>query len=61
MSDAAVAKVAFTVRKLSQGGVEVFFEGDGEIPRRHICDFRSDDEARMWIAENTTKPAQPSP
>lgn len=61
MSDAVGSKVAFTVRKLSHGGVEVFFEGDSEMPRRHICDFRSDDEAWMWIAENTAKPAQPSP
>lgn len=60
MSDASVSKDLFTVRKLSHGGFEVLVEGDEDTPRRHVCDFRSDYEARMWIAENTIQPAQTS-
>jgi hypothetical protein len=60
MSNAPVRRIAFMVRKLSHGGVEVLLEGDSDTPRRHVCDFRSDYEARMWIAENSTEPTPPS-
>ncbi len=48
----------FTVRKLKYGGYEVLMEGDREIPRRHICDFRSEYEARLWIRENAVLTAR---
>lgn len=58
MSNPSTFEATFTIRKLNQGGVEVLLEGDSDVPRRHICDFRSDDEARMWIAENVAKSTQ---
>lgn len=60
MSTRSVPDSFFTIRKLRHGGVEVLLEGETDMPRRHICDFRSDYEARMWIAENVAKETQPS-
>jgi hypothetical protein len=45
-------ETVFTVRKLKYGGYEVLREGDADVPRRHVCDFRSEFEAKNWIKEN---------
>jgi hypothetical protein len=42
----------FTVRKLKHGGYEVLVEGDPDMPRRHVSDFRSESEAKIWIEEH---------
>lgn len=43
----------FSVKKLKYGGYELVFHRDGGS--QHICDFRSEDEARSWIRENGAK------
>jgi hypothetical protein len=40
----------FSVKKLKYGGYELVLNRDGR--NQHICDFRSEDEARSWIREN---------
>ena len=40
----------FSVTKLKYGGYELVLRRDGR--NQHICDFRSEDEARSWIGEN---------
>jgi hypothetical protein len=43
----------FTVRQLKYGGYEVLMKADDpDSPRRHVCDFRSEYEAKAWISEN---------
>lgn len=43
----------FRVTKLKYGGYELVLHRDGQ--NRHICDFRSEDEAKIWIRENAAK------
>lgn len=43
----------FSVKKLKYGGYELLLHRDGRS--QHICDFRSEDEARIWIRENGAK------
>jgi hypothetical protein len=43
----------FSVKKLKYGGYELVLHRDGR--NQHICDFRSEDEANIWIHENATK------
>jgi hypothetical protein len=43
----------FSVKKLKYGGYELVLKRDGG--NRHICDFRSEDEANIWINENGAK------
>ena len=43
----------FTVKKLKHGGYELILRRDGR--NQHICDFRSEDEARIWVRENGAK------
>ena len=53
LSDLHRSETVFTVRKLKYGGYEVLEEGDDpDTPRRHVCDFRSEYEAKTWIKEN---------
>jgi hypothetical protein len=40
----------FSVKKLKYGGYELVLKRDGR--NQHICDFRSEDEAKIWIREN---------
>lgn len=40
----------FSVKKLKYGGYELVLKRDGRS--QHICDFRSEDEAKIWIREN---------
>ena len=49
------AEAIFTVKKLKYGGFEVLVKPDNEYPSRHICDFRTEVEARLWIRENAHK------
>ncbi|HEY1504200.1 MAG TPA: hypothetical protein VGF92_07860 [Stellaceae bacterium] len=44
----------FSVTKLKYGGYELVLHRDGGN-RQHICDFRSEDEAKIWIRENGAK------
>ena len=43
----------FTLKKLKYGGYELVLRRDGR--NQHICDFRSEDEAKSWIRENGAK------
>ena len=43
----------FSVKKLKYGGYELVLKRDGR--NQHICDFRSEDEAKIWIRENGAK------
>jgi hypothetical protein len=43
----------FRVKKLKYGGYELVLHRDGRS--QHICDFRSEDEAKVWIRENGAK------
>jgi hypothetical protein len=43
----------FSVNKLKYGGYELLLKRDGR--NQHICDFRSEDEAEIWIHENGAK------
>lgn len=43
----------FRVKKLKYGGFELVLHRDGR--NQHICDFRSEDEAKSWIRENGAK------
>jgi hypothetical protein len=43
----------FRVKKLKYGGYELVLHRDGG--NQHICDFRSEDEAKIWIRENGAK------
>lgn len=43
----------FSVKKLKYGGYELLLHRAGR--NQHICDFRSEDEARMWIREHGAK------
>jgi len=43
----------FSVKKLKYGGYELVLRRDGR--NQHICDFRSEDEAAIWIRENGAK------
>ena len=43
----------FSVKKLKYGGYELVLKRAGG--NQHICDFRSEDEARIWIHENGAK------
>ena len=52
MANAPHSQVTFTIRELKYGGYEVLAESDANIPRRHVCDFRSEFEAKTWISEN---------
>jgi hypothetical protein len=45
----------FVVKKLKYGGYELVFKGDREAYARHISDFRSEDEAKIWVSENAAK------
>jgi hypothetical protein len=45
----------FVVKKLKYGGYELVFKGDREAYAQHICDFRSEDEAKIWVRENVAK------
>jgi hypothetical protein len=49
------AEAIFTVKKLKYGGFEVLVKPDDDYPSRHICDFRTEGEARSWIRENAHK------
>jgi hypothetical protein len=40
----------FSVKKLKYGGYELVLHRDGR--NQHICDFRSEDEAKIWIREH---------
>ena len=40
----------FSVKRLKYGGFELILHRDGR--NQHICDFRSEDEAKIWIREN---------
>jgi hypothetical protein len=40
----------FSVKKLKYGGYELILKREGST--QHICDFRSEDEANIWIREN---------
>lgn len=53
LGDLRQPEMVFTVRKLKHGGYEVLMEGDPDMPRRHVSDFRSEYEAKTWIAENS--------
>lgn len=47
------ANSPFSVKKLKYGGYELVLKrGDRS---QHICDFRSEDEAKNWIRENGAK------
>lgn len=54
LGDLRQSDTVFTVRKLKYGGYEVLMEGDPDMPRRHVSDFRSENEAKIWIAENSS-------
>ena len=43
----------FSVKKLKYGGYELVLHREGR--NQHICDFRSEDEAKIWIRENGAK------
>ena len=43
----------FSVKKLKYGGYELVLKRNGR--NQHICDFRSEDEAKIWIRENGAK------
>ena len=45
----------FVVKKLKYGGYALVLKRDLERGERHICDFRSEDEAKIWIHENGAK------
>jgi len=48
--NSASANSPFKVKKLKYGGYELVLHRDGRS--QHICDFRSEDEAKIWIREN---------
>jgi hypothetical protein len=56
--DIGASEAAFRVRKLKYGGYEVLAERDPEMPHRHVCDFRSEYEARAWVEENALASAR---
>ncbi len=43
----------FSVKKLKYGGYELVLHREGR--NQHICDFRSEDEAKIWVRENGAK------
>ena len=45
----------FIVKKLKYGGYELVLKGTRAGENQHICDFRSEDEATIWIRENAAK------
>ena len=45
----------FIVKKLKYGGYELVLRSNRAGESRHICDFRSEDEAKIWIRENAAK------
>jgi hypothetical protein len=45
----------FLVKSLKYGGYEVLIKEAIDYPARHICDFRTEYEARMWIIEHQPK------
>jgi hypothetical protein len=46
---------AFIVKKLKYGGCALVLRGRTESQNQHICDFRSEAEARLWLHENAAK------
>jgi hypothetical protein len=51
--NSAPSNSPFKVKKLKYGGYELVLLRDGRS--QHICDFRSEDEAKNWIRENGEK------
>ena len=45
----------FIVKKLEQGGCALVLRRSDERQNQHICDFRSEAEAKIWIRENAAK------
>lgn len=43
----------FSVKKHKYGGYALVLHRDGR--NQHICDFRSEDEAKIWVRENGAK------
>jgi len=43
----------FSVKKLKYGGYELVLKRNDR--NQHICDFHSEDEAKIWIRENGAK------
>jgi hypothetical protein len=52
---------AFRIRKVKYGGYAVLVEDAPGMPHRHVCDFRSEYEARAWIAEHAAAHTQAPP
>jgi hypothetical protein len=51
--------VVFTVKRLTYGGYAVLVQDDIDYPSRHVCDFYTEYEARLWIRENAHKHMAP--
>ena len=51
--DSKQAISPFALKKLKYGGYELVLVCEGR--NQHICDFRSEDEAKIWIRENGAK------
>jgi hypothetical protein len=54
-ADLARPDVVFTVQRLRYGGYAVMVQDDIDYPSRHVCDFHTEYEARLWIRENAHK------
>ena len=57
--DRARPNVVFTVQRLRYGGCAVMVQDDIDYPPRHVCDFHTEYEARLWIRENAHKHLPP--